>query len=65
MTRVTDSGTLSLLRCTNKACRHHVWRLSDKEYLLPLESELGARLSQGDRMLVELLATSGPAEKVI
>jgi len=40
MTKVTPEGIRSLMRCTNKICRHHVYRLSGKDSFLPLESDI-------------------------
>jgi hypothetical protein len=56
-TRVTDSGTLSLLRCTNPQCRHHVWRLADKEHLLPLEPEAQVRANRFGVNVSDLILT--------
>jgi len=56
-TQTTPEGTASLLRCTNPACRHHVWRLSGRESFVPLEPEAQIRADRFCVNVADLILT--------
>jgi len=60
MSRVTPEGTLSLLRCTNPDCRHHVFRLTGKDSLVPIDSN--ARLERFGVNVADLIFASPPVK---